>query len=395
MQPLSLRLMGFLALCAVIGVIAFLFVGEYTRKARVAGYLVPDRGVLRVASPQAATVLERRAVEGQVVHAGDVLFVLALDSASQSIEGIAQNLVEREQSLQGTSVQARQLMQTQAQGLLARREGLLRELAQLETESDLQTQRLALAKESLVRFENLARDQFISAAQLQTRREELLGLQANAQALQRQRESLRRDLQAVDAERAELPLKHEVQQGEIARDLAELRKQGLETEGRRRLVLRAPVDGIVASLQADPGQGVAANALLANVLPADTRMQAQLYAPSSAVGFVHPQQPVMLRYQAYPYEKFGQQRGRVLQVARTPLSPAELAALNLPVGLSQAQAGEPLYRITVALDAQTVQAYGQPQQLAAGMQLDADVLLESRRLIEWIFEPLLSLARRV
>lgn len=395
MQPLSLRLMGLLALCAVAAVIAFLFVGQYTRKARVAGYLVPDRGVLRVSSPQAATVLERSVVEGQQVHAGDVLFVLSLDSASQSVEGIAQNLVERERSLQGTSEQARQLMQTQAQGLLARREGILRELAAAQKEADLQAQRLVLAKESLARFENLARDQFISAAQLQTRREELIGLQATAQTLERQRENLRRDLQAVDAERAELPLKHEVQQGEIARDLAELRKQGLETEGKRRLVMRAPVDGIVASLQADPGQGVTANALLANVLPTNTKMQAQLYAPSSAVGFVHPQQTVMLRYQAYPYEKFGQQSGRVLQVARTPLSPAELSALNLPVGLTQAQAGEPLYRITVALDAQTVEAYGQPQQLAAGMQLDADVLLESRRLIEWIFEPILSLARRV
>jgi len=395
MQPLSLRLMGLLALCAVAAVIAFLFVGQYTRKARVAGYLVPDRGVLRVSSPQAATVLERNVVEGQQVQAGDVLFVLSLDSGSQSVEGIAQNLVERERSLQGTSEQTRQLMRTQVQGLLARREGILRELAAAQKEADLQAQRLVLAKESLARFENLARDQFISAAQLQTRREELIGLQASAQTLERQRENLRRDLQAVDAERAELPLKQEVQQGEIARDLAELRKQGLETEGKRRLVMRAPVDGIVASLQADPGQGVTANALLANVLPTNTKMQAQLYAPSSAVGFVHPQQTVMLRYQAYPYEKFGQQSGRVLQVARTPLSPAELSALNLPVGLTQAQAGEPLYRITVALDAQTVEAYGQPQQLSAGMQLDADVLLESRRLIEWIFEPILSLARRV
>ena len=42
-----------------------------------------------------------------------------------------------------------------------------------------------------------------------------------------------------------------------------------------------------------------------------------------------------------------------------------------------------------------MQAYGQPQALSAGMQLDADVLLERRRLIEWIFEPLLGLASRV
>ena len=57
--------------------------------------------------------------------------------------------------------------------------------------------------------------------------------------------------------------------------------------------------------------------------------------------------------------------------------------------------GEPLYRITVALDQQAVSAYGQTQPLVAGMQLEADVLLDRRRLIEWLFEPVLGIAGRV
>jgi membrane fusion protein len=395
MQPLSMRLLGFCALCAVAAVIAFLNFGQYTRKARVSGYLVPDRGVLRINVPLPATVLERRVTEGQSVHEGDVLFVLSLDSANQAFEGIAQNLASREQSLQGTASQQQLLNQSLARTLKDRSAGLQRELAQLQSEADLQGQRAALARESLVRLENLAKDQFISTAQVQTKREELLGLMAQAQALERQREGLRRDLEGVQAQISELPLRNEVQQGEIARDLAALKQQSLETEGRRRLVLRAPSDGVVSTLQAEPGQSVAANAVLANVLPARTQMLAQLYAPSSAVGFVRPAQAVMLRYQAFPFERFGQQGGHVMQVSRTPLSPAELATLNLPISVSQGLASEPLYRITVALDQQTVSAYGQPQALAAGMQLDADVLLEKRRLIEWIFEPILSLARRV
>jgi len=124
-------------------------------------------------------------------------------------------------------------------------------------------------------------------------------------------------------------------------------------------------------------------------------MLAQLYAPSSAVGFVRPGQAVQLRYQAYPYQRFGQQKGQVLQVSRTPLAASELARLALPAALSQGPTSEPLYRITVQLERQSVEAEGQEQALAVGMQLDADVLLERRRLIEWIFEPLLSLAHRV
>jgi membrane fusion protein len=36
-----------------------------------------------------------------------------------------------------------------------------------------------------------------------------------------------------------------------------------------------------------------------------------------------------------------------------------------------------------------------PQPLAAGMRLQADVLLERRRLVEWLFEPLLGLRQRL
>lgn len=395
LRPLSLRLLSLAAIAAVLCVCAFLSIAQYTRKARVSGYLVPDRGVLRINAPQAGTVLTREVSEGQQVKQGDVLFVLALDSANQAVEGIAQNLAARQQSLVGTAQQQQQLVQAQQRALAQRRLGLQRELVQLQAEAALHNERLGLAREALARLEQLSRDQFISTAQVQTKREDILGLQAQTQTLERQRESLQRDLQDVEAQAQQLPLRAEVQQGEIARDLAALKQQGLETEGRRRLVLRAPSDGIVSTLQVEPGQSVASGAPLVSVLPASTLMLAQLYAPSSAVGFLHPQQTVQLRYQAFPYQKFGQQAGKVVQVSRTPLSPAELSSLTLPAALSQSLASEPLYRITVSLDRQTVAAYGQEQALAAGMQLDADVLLERRRLIEWIFEPLLSLASRV
>nr|WP_295078864.1 HlyD family efflux transporter periplasmic adaptor subunit [uncultured Roseateles sp.] len=395
LPPLSLQLLTAAAVGSLFLVGVFLSTAEYTRKARVSGYLVPDRGVLRINAPQTATVLSRLVSEGQQVKQGDVLFVLALDSASQAPEDIAKNLSARQQSLGQTAEQQQRLLETQQSALAQRRLGLQRELRQLQDERALHAERLSLAAEALARLEALKNDQFISTAQVQSKREELLGLRAQAQALERQREALQRDLETVDAQARELPLRSQVLQGEISRDLAALQQQGLETEGRRRLVLRAPSDGVVSTLQAEPGQSVNSAAPLASLLPAQTQMLAQLFAPSSAVGFVRAQQAVQLRYQAFPYQKFGQQSGSVLQVSRTPLSPAELAGLNLPAALSQGPGSEPLYRITVKLDRQTVSAYGQAQPLAAGMQLDADVMLERRRLIEWIFEPILSLAQRV
>ena len=78
------------------------------------------------------------------------------------------------------------------------------------------------------------------------------------------------------------------------------------------------------------------------------------------------------------------------RVSRSALTAGEIAAL---VGSNQG--GEPLYRVTVTLDRQAVTAYGQPEHLKPGMLLDADILGEERRLIEWIFEPLYSLKGRM
>lgn len=391
-RPTTLRWLSILALSGVIAVGVFLFSSEYTRKARISGLLVPQRGVMRLSVPQSATVLARPVQDGQQVREGDVLFVLSLDSANPTGDGLSRTLRERERSLGAAQAQQRELAQSQAASLQARLATLQSTLQQADAELRLHAEREALSQQSLNRLESLAKDQFVSSAQVQNKREELLGLQAQRQALARERENLQREALGLQAELRALPLRAQVQQGELARDIAALQAQGLETEARRRLVVRAPSDGQVSTVLAEPGQAVQAGTQLAALLPAHTPLQAHLYAPSSAVGFLRPQQAVLLRYQAFPYQKFGQQEGQVVQVSRTPLQAAELAQLGLPAAMAQ---GEPMYRITVQLQRQSVPAYGQEQALSPGMLLEADVLLERRRLIEWIFEPLLSLAQRV
>jgi membrane fusion protein len=81
-RPVSLAVLTAFVVVSAAAVVAYLVLGEYTRKARVSGFLVPDRGVIRLLSPQPATVLESRAAEGASVRAGDVLFVLPASAAS-------------------------------------------------------------------------------------------------------------------------------------------------------------------------------------------------------------------------------------------------------------------------------------------------------------------------
>ena len=395
-RPVSLGLLtGFVVLVAI-AVAAYLSLGEYTRKARVSGYLVPDRGVIRLVSPQPATVVESHVVEGRAVHRGDVLFVLAVGQATLSGDtqaAVQSSLASRERSLQGAARQRSQLEQTQTAALESQIAEMRRELDSMAVEVDLQRQRLVLAQDALTQYESLRNDNFVSNAQVRTKAEDVLGVKAQLQSLERQRAARRREIAAMQAQRSELPLRAQAAQGEIDRDLAALAQASAENEARQRIVVRAPQDGVVTGVLAAPGQNVTTTVALASLLPADAKLQAHLFAPSSAVGFVRAHQAVQLRYQAFPYQKFGHQSGEVVQVSRSPLQTAELAGLPMPAAISAS--GEPLYRITVTLDQQSVAAYGQAQALSPGMQLEADVLLDRRRLIEWLFEPVLGIAGRV
>jgi len=395
-RPVSLALLtGFVVLVAI-AVAAYLMLGEYTRKARVSGYLVPDRGVIRLVTPQPATVVESHVTEGATVQRGDVLFVLAVGQATLSGDtqaAVQSSLASRERSLQGAARQRSQLEQTQTAALDAQVADMRRELDAMAAEADLQRQRLALAQDALAQYESLRNDNFVSSAQVRTKAEDVLGVKAQLQSLERQRATRLREIAALQAQRSELPLRTQAVHGEIDRDLAALAQQSAESEARQRIVVRAPQDGVVTGVLAAPGQNVTPTVALASLLPADAKLQAHLFAPSSAVGFVRADQAVQLRYQAFPYQKFGHQAGSVAQVSRSPLQAAELAGLPLPAAIMAS--GEPLYRITVTLNQQSVAAYGQAQTLSPGMQLEADVQLDRRRLIEWLFEPVLGIAGRV
>ncbi|HEX6720706.1 MAG TPA: secretion protein, partial [Burkholderiaceae bacterium] len=101
-QPLSLDLLAAGAVVALIAVALLLVFGRYTRKATIEGVLVPDRGVIRLVPTEAATVVERRIVEGQAVKSGDVMFVLAVarpQLLSMAQTDVSRSLAERQRSL--------------------------------------------------------------------------------------------------------------------------------------------------------------------------------------------------------------------------------------------------------------------------------------------------------
>jgi membrane fusion protein len=165
-----------------------------------------------------------------------------------------------------------------------------------------------------------------------------------------------------------------------------------ESEARREIQVLAPTGGTVTAITVEVGKPVSADTTLTSILPNGSELEAEIYVPSRAVGFIKLGMTVLLRYQAYPYQKFGQYEAVVHEVAGTSMSAQEL---TLPgVATASSQTPEPLYRIRLKLKQQSVLAYGKRVNLKPGMLLDASVILEHRRLYEWVLEPLFSISGR-
>jgi membrane fusion protein len=116
------------------------------------------------------------------------------------------------------------------------------------------------------------------------------------------------------------------------------------------------------------------------IVPGDSPLQAELFISARAIGFVEVGQDVRLLFDSFPYQRFGTYHGRITKVSQTVLLASDVAS---PIELK-----EPAYTATVALDRPDVTANGKKIPLQPDMSLKADIILEKRTLVDWIFTPL-------
>ncbi|KWI25684.1 HlyD family secretion protein [Burkholderia stagnalis] len=380
------------ATATTLALVAFLVFGTYTKRERVAGQLLPAKGLLTVAPPLMGTVIDTRVREGQTVAAGAELMAVSAEVATEL--GSTRERVGEQLRLQRTRLEADLASQSQLRdeanrGLRARAAALNDQLAQIALQKTQRARQIELAQRQLGKLQSMREQGYASNSQVEQQEAALLDAQARVQDLARQRLDIEQQLDQIRQQLRELPLNTRNQQNDIERKLADVDQSIAENEARRAVILRAPQASVVAALLAKPGQVVNAGQSVVSLLPQGAQLEAQLMVPSRAIGFVRPGARVVLRYQAYPFQKFGQQFGRVSEVSRTALSPQEVANLT-----GQTNVPEQLYRVIVALDRQDIAAYGKREALRPGMALEADVLIDKRRLIEWVLEPLYALGRR-
>lgn len=388
LQPLSLTLLvgAVLAICLLI--LTILFWGTYARKeAGVKGYLVPDKGIVKMYASQQGTVSEVHIQEGEIVNENQNLVTLFSEHALQGGRGMESVVlheldVSRKQYLQRMEGE-KALERSEGNRLKSRIASLALELEQIEANLLTQSERVHIQEARVAGARTLLLQKNLSEIDYQKLKEDLIVQKQQYQELLRAKNAQQNAHAQALSDLEQLPIKIAHQLAEIEHALSELSQRRAEVEGRRIFEMRAPLSGTVTAVQAKAGQWIGSNTPLLAIIPKDAFFQAELFVPSRAIGFISEGQTVRLRYDAFPYRRFGIYEGKVSTISKHVLLPSEL-----PVPL---EIKEPVYRITVDLKEQHVQAYGKQFALQAGISFEADIILEKQTLFEWIMDPIISL----
>jgi membrane fusion protein len=389
-RPVPFWVFTLVAAIVAILLISVALWGQYTRRERVEGYLALDTGAARVSVPDAGRVTELLIREGDEVKAGDPMAKVSYDrttsSGASTSEAVAAEMKSRRAILEKEQAQWRDLGAQQVEQVRRRAKDLQDELGQIDREMKLYETRVKSTREQAERYKSLAGEKFVSDVAAKQKLDEVTDQEIKLQALRRQRSQVERDLGAAKMEEPAIAMRSRTQVEQVSRQISELQEGLAHVEAKRETVIRAPMAGVVTNIAVNRGQSIAADAPFAMVMPKGSGMHVELLVPTRAVGFVKPGQEVVLRYEAFPHERFGQYRGIVTDIGRSVWTQGER--------IGPLSAKEPVYRVDVQLDRQAVTALGQEYALRPGMLVNADLLLEKRTLLEWIFEPVLQLKGR-
>jgi membrane fusion protein len=384
-------LSSFTSLLLIVGTATLLMFGTYARRVDLKGLVLPEGGLVHLAAQAAGRVDAVAVHNNETVTANQLLYVLNLDTTTPLGDTQARILqdLSRQRDLLSHEIKSKeQLRQQQDSGFQDKIHNLQAQIGQIQEQLTLTQVFVQTDTKTYTDFEHFQRQGFGTVEAKLAKQQIWMHVMEDLEQLKSTLLKLQEELISTQSQKESLDLQTDIEVDDLGSKLADLDKAVASSEAKRSIEVRAPIDGTVTAINAHLGQIVAGGARLLTLVPSGQKMQVALLAPSTAIGFIRAGERVQLHYSAYPYQKFGQYAGTVTEVSRAALDTNEIQQL-IPA-LSPAEQSKTYYRIVVMPDQQEAMVYGRPEPLQASMQVDARVLLDRRRLYEWILDSFYS-----
>ena len=366
------------------------FLAPLQESVAVQGKLQPIKPVQDIKTAVPGVVDDVLVQDGDRVEAGDVLVRFDQRDTKARLEAARSN----RERLNNQVAISRVIL-----GEIDAAELSLNQQLQLESQQQAQGGENTAAKEALarsrVRLQGLQQS-LATAENIASRYSRLLedGASSALQALEAQ--SRADDLRSqVDAEQREVARLQASATATISGNDAQLR-QNIETNLRAiaeldkeieqvdvrlsNIEVRAPIAGVVFDVSVSPGSVIqlqGEDKPLLKLIPQDD-LQAKVYLPNSAIGFIQPGQRADVALSSFPRQEYGFIPATVKRIGSDALTSEEQQRV---LGT---QAQGLYFPAVLALERQTLQAGQREVALQPGMSLTADVFLRDRRFISTI-----------
>lgn len=394
-QPLSIKLTVLILVSVAVAIVAFLFSAEYSRKETVRGFLMPNKGVIKSFANQGGTIEKLWVKEGDEVTKGQSLAtILVQQSNSEGVdlsEQLSDQLNTQANLLSDEITQHQALKAQEVLNLKAQQTALENEQMALETQLTLAEEKLTLLNDQQLDFNQLNKSGYLSNLEKERQQQALLEAKQEKQNIARLLLQQKNKLNQVTFNIKNIPQQYTLRINNLKRQKADLQRQLAQVASNYKYTITASNNGVVTGIQVVEGetlsQSKAQSKPLLHILPEGSELIAELLLPTRSAGFVQLGNNTRLRFDAFPYQRFGFIKSEITRIDQALISPNEI---QLPISLQ-----EPVYRLRAKLNQQQMQAFGKAFDLKSGMLFEADIMLEQRTLIEWLLEPIYSLKGRV
>ena len=391
----SLKIFIFALLFILTAILFFLVLGSYTERRTVSGYLTPVKGIVKITAPSSGTIEYINVEENQYVELNDELITIRNDVYGN--EGdydtqIKENLNDRLTILSNQNALINRTYDENKNIINANISDLEERLIINSAQINNVMERISSVKNKYNKYANVAILGAISELELQVVKDEISTLNFDLYGYQEARSLIQSQLKAEALRIKQLQAQEKKELNELTLQKEEVKQSLIEIDKQKTIIVKAPVSGEITALNIHPSQIVDKSSLLFNILPNNSVLKANLLIPPRDIGFIKIGQEVSLRYDAFPFEKYGQAKGKISSISKTTISPSDLLEIG---GFSvKDNTNSTFYLVDVTIQEQSFLVDGNRKMLNTGMTLSADIILENRKLYQWILEPLISLKER-
>ena len=169
------------------------------------------------------------------------------------------------------------------------------------------------------------------------------------------------------------------------------------------LTLRAPIAGRVqSSVITNAGQVVTSGQEIMRIVPEHSGLEIQAYVRNRDIGFVSVGQEAVVKIESFPFTRYGAIKAHVTRIAKDAIPEPDADAIEGdPTRVSKAAGfagGERtqnlVFPVVLKPDAETIAVDGVVQPLTSGMAVTVELKTGARRMLEYLFSPLVEVASK-